>query len=103
MDWLNSKNKKKIVMFFLQIPDLETGTAAMYVAAITALSGVIVTLALYIRKLHNKHTETLLKNSQDIIKVTTEVTNSINNNTTATKELSENLNDLHRTFLTTNR
>lgn len=70
----------------------------MLVATVISLAGVIVWLALYIRSLHTKHMDIVLKNTETITKVTTQVMNTVDNNTKATINLDDTVNDLNITI-----
>lgn len=89
------------------IPQSMTG---LLIAAVVALAGCIVTLALYIRKIHNKHTEQILhiskeateqvlSNSKEITSVCADVTNSVDKNTESNNRLSTTINELYKHIL----
>jgi FlaG/FlaF family flagellin (archaellin) len=89
-----------MLFYFLQTPPVNTkDITALLVAAVVALAGVIVTLALYIRNLHNKHTETLQRNTETMTKAMVEVKDIVANNTKANENLTETVDDLHKTLL----
>lgn len=91
-----------MLFYFLQSTPVPINTkdiTALLVAAVVALAGVIVTLALYIRNLHNKHTDTLQKNTEVMTKAMVEVRDIVANNTEAQKNLTETVDDLHKSLL----
>lgn len=92
-----------MIQFFLQIPTqvidkIPQDKQGMLVATVIALSGAIVWLALYIRSLHTKHMDIVLKNTETITKVTTQVTHTVENNTKATENLDRNIGNLNLTI-----
>lgn len=92
-----------MIQYFAQIPTqvidkIPQDKQGILIAAVIALAGAIVWLALYIRSLHTKHTDTLLENTKTMTKVTTEMMNIVSNNTKATESLDETVNDLHMTI-----
>lgn len=86
-------------MFLLQtIPEAPKSMTGLLLGGIFVLAGVVVALALYIRHLHNKQFNIVMGNSEKIITVTTEVKNSLDNNTEALKDLRQS-NDIQTKIL----
>jgi uncharacterized membrane-anchored protein len=76
---------------------------SMYVAAITSLVAVIVWLALYIRKMHQKTIEYLNDDKEKMIEVISKNTASAESQARSTERLSESIQELHKTILISNR
>lgn len=86
-------------MYLLQvIPEAPKSTSGLLLGAVFVLAGVVVALAMYIRHLHNRNTSTVLKYTDKIITVTSEVKNALVNNTEAIKELRQS-NDIQMRIL----
>lgn len=90
------------MIFIIQIQpeQIPIGKEGMYVTAIVSLAGVIVWLALYIRKLHNKTVEYLSKDKERMIEVISKNTASGESQSRSNDRLAQAVNDLNKTILT---
>lgn len=73
---------------------------AMFISAISALVAVIVWLALYIRKMHQKTIEYLNEDKEKMIEVISKNTASAEGQARSSDRLAQAVNDLNKTILT---
>lgn len=76
---------------------------AMFIAAISALVTVIVWLALYIRKLHNKMIEYMQEDKKESVEVISKNTSAAEQAARSNERLADVVEELNKTILTQNR